>query len=465
MQQLAVDLADGRALDDIPRHCGDVTVGCSDVAGIVVAVIDSSEKLREEHAALQATIRALEADQARVSDASDEARLLSERAIKRLDEGTGLMRSSLDQIATLLDLVDALGQHVTSFAAAMEQVRRCSQDIDQIAETTNILALNATIEAHRAGNAGRTFAVVANEVKSLANDTRKATDEISRTVDMLGSEAERVIGRIEAGARASVEAKESVARISETISGVAGLVVEVDRQNEQITGVTGAIGDHVRRVQSVLGEFDQAARDNESSLLVAHGRMQELEVTASEMFDTIVRAGLSPEDSRFVDMARAGCVEAVSRAEAALATGALSADALFDQNYLPIERSNPPRFRSRLNAWADANWRELLDSMKRSDPRMVSVVCLDVNGYLPTHLTEFSQPPSGHSDRDTLYCRNGRIFDIAVNRKAARSRADYMLSVYRRDITENDYAVVRSVFVPMEINGRRWGNYQISYRL
>ena len=66
-----------------------------------------------------------------------------------------LIQSSLAQIGSLLDLVDALGQHVTSFSAAMEQVRRSAQDIDDIAETTNILALNATIEAMRAGDAGR----------------------------------------------------------------------------------------------------------------------------------------------------------------------------------------------------------------------------------------------------------------------------------------------------------------------
>jgi len=65
----------------------------------------------------------------------------------------------------------------------MEQVRRCSKDIEDIAETTNILALNATIDAMRAGEAGRTFAVVTGEVKSLANDTRKATEEITATVD------------------------------------------------------------------------------------------------------------------------------------------------------------------------------------------------------------------------------------------------------------------------------------------
>src|SRR3546814_1899868 len=64
----------------------------------------------------------------------------------------------------------------------MEQVQQVSQSIEQIAKTTNMLALNAAIEAERAGDAGRTFAVVAAEVKKLAHSTRGATDEIRRSI-------------------------------------------------------------------------------------------------------------------------------------------------------------------------------------------------------------------------------------------------------------------------------------------
>ena len=232
MEELKIDFGNNEPIDRIPERCGEVTVGCTDVAGIVEAVIKSSETLRAEHTALRGTVEELEADQRKVSQASDEARMLSERAIDRLGQGTDLIHSSLGQITDLLELVDTLTQHVTGFAAAMDQVRRCSQNIEQIAETTNILALNATIEAMRAGDAGRTFAVVANEVKSLAGDTRRATEEIARTIDTLGVEANSVIVQIENGAEASKEAKSSVFQIEQTIQGVAELVEEVDRQND-----------------------------------------------------------------------------------------------------------------------------------------------------------------------------------------------------------------------------------------
>jgi methyl-accepting chemotaxis protein len=463
MQQFAIDTANAKALAMIPESCGAVTVGCTDVAGVVEAVIASSKALRSEHEALRETVRDLEADQTKVAEASDEARLLSERAIERLSEGTALIQSSLGQIAGLIELVDTLGQHVTSFSAAMEQVRRSAQDIDNIAETTNILALNATIEAMRAGDAGRTFAVVAAEVKSLANDTRKATEEIAQTIDALGGEAEVMIGRIETGAKASGEARASVARIENTMANVGSLVEEVDKQNDVIARSTGTISGHVDKVQRVLTSYDAASRSNEDRLHGAHRKMEELEITASEMFDRIVQAGLSPEDSAMVAQAQEFAKAVTAHAEAALASGALDMGALFDTDYAPVPGTNPQLFRTRLTDWAHAEWRPFLDRAKAGDSRVLAAACTDLNGFLPTHLTERSRTPTGDLAHDTKYCRNGRLMFEAIDRKAKASPAPYMMAVYRQEDDGASYVVVRNVYVPLVLGGRRWGDFELAY--
>ncbi|WP_374405692.1 methyl-accepting chemotaxis protein [Pelagerythrobacter sp.] len=463
MEELKIDVGSSEPINRIPESCGEVTVGCTDVAGIVEAVIRSSETLRAEHDALRGTVEALEADQDKVSQASDEARLLSERAIDRLGQGTELIHSSLGQITGLLELVGTLTQHVTGFAAAMDQVRRCSQDIEQIAETTNILALNATIEAMRAGDAGRTFAVVANEVKSLAGDTRRATEEIARTIDTLGGEANSVIAQIENGAEASKQAKASVFQIEQTIQGVADLVEEVDRQNDEIARATGTISGHVGRVQRVLDNFDVAAVENESKLQSAHQRMEQLEMTASEMFDSIVKAGLSPQDSAMVERAQANAREVERLAEEAIAAGGLTPDQLFDSDYREIEGSNPKRFRTALMDWAHEHWRPLLDRAPKEIGPVMAAACTDMNGYLPTHLTRHSQEPTGDLAHDTRYCRNGRIILDAIDHKAKRSGDAYMMAVYRQEGDGKTYRVVRNVYVPVFVAGRRWGDFELAY--
>lgn len=463
MKPVAIDTASATALDKIPESCGAVTVGCTDVAGVVEAVIRSSETLRAEHEALRGTVSALEADQIKVSEASDEARLLSERAIERLGEGTSLIQSSLGQINSLLSLVDALGQHVTSFSAAIEQVRRSAQDIDDIAETTNILALNATIEAMRAGDAGRTFAVVASEVKSLANDTRKATEEITKTVDALGDEASVVIGRIEDGSRASGEAKASVARIENTIMSVGELVEEVDKQNDVIARSTGTISGHVDAVQKVVTSFDLAARNNEDQLQGAHQRMEELELTASEMFDRIVQAGLSPEDSAMVEHAQNVADQIATLTETAIENGKITQAAIFDQDYVPVAGSNPPLFRTGLCDWADENWRPIFEETSRRDDRVIASACTDMKGFVPTQISEFSRQPTGDLAYDTKYCRNGRIILGPVDKKAKESTAPYMMAVYRQEGDGQQYVVVRNVYVPLKIKGRQWGHLEVAY--
>ena len=463
MEMSAIDERGASALERIPEACGKVTVGCSDVAGIVQAVLDSSGVLRAEHIELQGTVRELEEDQQKVSEASDEARILSARAIERLNMGTAQIQSSLGQITHLLDLVETLATHVTGFAAAMDQVKRCSQDIEQIAETTNILALNATIEAMRAGEAGRTFAVVANEVKTLAGETRKATDEISVVIETLGSEAATVIERIEAGAAASNEAKNSVGSIDATIADVSQLVTEVDRQNEEITLATGMMTERVDRVATVLRSYDRAANENEEHLETAHERMGELEITASKMFDQIVKAGLSPQDSLMVEKAQQFATEVVGEAERAIAAGTLDMQALFDQDYRLVQGTNPEQYRTQLSDWADAHWRPINDKVVAQGGPIMMCSQADMQGFLPTHITDRCRKPTGNLTHDTTYCRNGRIMLYTIDKLAKQQTEPYMMAVYRQEGDGKNYVVVRNVYVPLVINGRRWGDFELAY--
>ena len=465
MEHVAIPESQFKDIDNISRQCGDVTVGCSDVAGVVQQVIDSFRALHSEHEALKTTVNTLDTDQKLVSDACDESRLLSQRALEQLETGRTHIHSSLQQISHLLEAVQELSMHITGFAAAMEQVKRTSQEIEEIADNTNILALNATIEAHRAGEAGRTFSVVANEVKNLAGNAHRASKEITRTIETLETEAELVIDKISTGAEDSSEARKSVSQIEQTITEVCELISEVDGQNDQIVRNSSKIGVHVVNVQDVLGEFGKVVASNETHLNKAHDRIESLELTASGMFDALVKAGLSPADSEMVDMGQERAREIIEVTEAAIANGEVSPHDLFDTNYSDIEGSNPPRYRTGLNAWADKAWRPMIDRFTAADSRVAAFACTDMNGFLPTHLTRNSQAPTGNVAHDTQFCRNGRILFGTIDARAKASNDDYMMAVYRREGDGNEYQVVRNVYIPLIINGRRWGDLEMAYIL
>lgn len=452
-------------IDGISRHCGDVTVGCSDVAGVVQRVIKSFGELHREHESLKATVDELEQDQKLVNDACDESRLLSEKALQRLEAGRAHIGGSLAQISNLLEAVQELTTHVTGFAAAMEQVKRTSQEIEEIADNTNILALNATIEAHRAGEAGRTFSIVANEVKSLAGDAHRASQEITRTVEMLEGEAEQVIAKISNGAEDSAAARKQVGQIEQTISEVCDLIGDVDGQNDKIVRNTSKIGEHVHKVQDVLSGFGDVVFENEANLQQAHDRIESLELTASGMFDTLVKAGLSPIDSAMVEQAQANARQIIATTEEAISKGEISPSALFDTDYREIPNSNPVRYRTSLNDWADKVWQPMLDRFTAADRRVVASACTDMNGFLPTHLSKHSQQPTGDIAHDTENCRNGRKMLGPIDQRAKVSPDPYMMAVYRHEGDGKAYRVVRNVYVPLVIDGRRWGNLELAYCL
>ena len=87
----------------------------------------------------------------------------------------------------------------------------------------------------------------------------------------------------------------------------------------------------------------------------------------------------------------------------------------------------------------------------------------DMKGFLPTHVSTRSRQPTGDLAHDTEFCRNGRILFDALDQKAKRSTAPYMMAVYRQEGNGQQYVVVRNVYVPLMINGRRWGDFELAY--
>ena len=452
-------------MDSIAHSCGEVTVGCSNVAGILKTVLDTFDHLRTEHFSLQDTVRWLQSDQAKVAQASDEARLLSIQATERLGEGMTLISSSLQEIEDVLALVETLSTHVTGFAAAMEQVKRSAKHIGDIADTTNILALNATIEAMRAGDAGRTFAVVAEEVKGLAHDTRQATDEITTVVETLDGEAGRVIDRLTRGTETSRRARVGIASIENTLSTVSGLMQEVDSQNDQITRSVNTISTGFEGLSTVLDAIAQVAEVNEGELAKAHKGVGELEELGCRMFDLVVKSGLAEQDLELVERARTAAQEVETLTTAALDAGTLDERDLFDEDYVEVPGTSPKLYRTGLTFWADDHWRPILDRVKASDPRIFMTICDDRNGHIVTHMTEYSRPPTGDPTVDLHWSRNGRLLFNAVDNRLKASTQDYAMAVYRHEGADGSFNIVRIVSVPLVFRGRRWGEYELSYQI
>ncbi|MHA6722112.1 methyl-accepting chemotaxis protein [Sphingomonas sp. RS2018] len=456
---------DDEAIRAVARNCGRLAVGCSDAAGYVADVSTDIAAQLSALGDLEGVTSALVADQHAVAVSTSEARRLSEQARATLARESAQIATSIGDFALLTALITRLGTRMTDFAAAMEQVQRVSSAIDDIARKTNLLALNATIEAQRAGEAGRTFAVVAAEVKKLASDTRQATDEITRTMESFTREAGTVIREIDEGVGKSVSAQRGVEQISQTVGEVAGIVARVDAITDDIERSTEVTTGSVARVRDTLTLFGTQARKGGSGLENAHERMRRLETLSNSMLDSLAHSGVRLDDSRFVDLATTGMSDVQAIVDAAIRDGRITEHDVFDTDYIVMPGTDPVQWTTRFNAFADAHIQPILDRTARALPdHILGSAVTDINGYLPTHLSWKSLPQrAGDPAWNAENCRNRRNFFDDATRAAVAFDGDFMLVTYRQDLGQGRYRAVKSVFVPLRFVGRRWGNFEIAF--
>ena len=451
------------AIRAVARDCGSLSIECSDVAGYVSGVATRiSENLKMLDQLEEVTTRLL-TDQGRVADSTDEARLLAEQAKAKLDAGREAIDGTIEGFKGLTELVVQLGERMAGFASAMSQVQTVSSTIEAIARKTNMLALNATIEAARAGDAGRSFAVVAAEVKKLAHDTRAATSQIASTIGELTREAGAVTSEIKTGVERSRAAQSGFGQISDTVREVSEIVGMVDRQTEGIAQSTSMIQTSVDRVKAGLTDFAGDARDNGQELLSARERLQHLESMSNTMLDTLANSGAEIDDTPFILKAQDAMRAIQAAVERAIAAGEVTEDQVFDRNYKLVEGSNPAQYETGFCEVADKYVRPILDRFKGGDSRIIGSAITDVNGYLPTHLSERSHEPGPDPVWNDAHCRNKRIFMDETTRNAINSNRPALLATYRMELGDK-YIPVKNVFVPLWVNGRRWGNFELAYR-
>src|SRR5215217_2952624 len=360
MATLGIEEVTENAIRAVARDCGSLSMECSDVAGYVRGVAGRIDEHLKMLDGLEEVTTRLLADQARVSDSTDEARLLSEQARAKLEAGREAIDGTIAGFKGLTELVVQLGERMAGFASAMNQVQTVSSTIETIARKTNMLALNATIEAARAGDAGRSFAVVAAEVKKLAHDTRAATSQIASTLGELTREATAVTSEIKTGVERSRAAQNGFAQISDTVREVSEIVAMVDRQTEGIAHSTSMIQTSVDRVKAGLTDFAADARENGTELLTAQKRLAHLEMLSNTMLDTLANSGAEIDDTPFILRAQEACRLVQVAIEQGVESGEISLEDVFDGDYQIVEGSNPVQYNVRFNDGADRLVRPIL---------------------------------------------------------------------------------------------------------
>ena len=164
-------------------------------------------------------------------------------------------------------------------------------------------------------------------------------------------------------------------------------------------------------------------------------------------------------DSEIENLSEKCREEVIKQFEALLSTGKLNMDQLFETFYIPIPDTYPQKYNTQYDKYADEWIQKILDKYLTTDKRLLYVVIVDRNGYVPTHNTRYSRPLTGNKDIDSANNRGKRIFNDRTGLAAARNMESFLLQQYNRDTGET----VFDLSVPIFIRGKHWGAVRIGY--
>lgn len=453
-------------IQKIAVDAGDIVIEIADVAGNIEDVTARVNLQSESFNVVREAAAAMSQSKDEIALAAHTSLEVAEQANQDVSQSREKVDVSLDNIQNLVDFVRHIEERLTGLNDALEEVRNVSGAIQKIASQTNLLALNATIEAARAGDAGKGFAVVAGEVKNLAGQTAKATEQIDHTLESLGNQVDLLMNESIRGVQNAAEAQEGTKDIGDAINLVGNAIAKVDSELANINLAAQAIDGHVDGVVAQLEDMGARAEENRTDLSVCNERVGKLRDFGSDLIQLTNQLGIATIDSLYINEIVKGAAAVSQLFDAAIDRGDITMEDLFDQHYQEIPGTNPVQYRTRALNFLDRVLPDIQEPIVAVDEKIVFAACVDTNGYLPVHNLVYSQKQRPDDPEwNMANCRNRLIFNDRVGLAAGRNEKPFLVQAYRRDMGGGQFMMMKDVSAPIMVKGRHWGGMRSGYKV
>jgi methyl-accepting chemotaxis protein len=455
---------DARLVNELASRIGTLGVEVADIAGNLEEVTARAGQQAAQFKELQSAAETMGAGNREIDRSARETQEAASTAGTEIAESRVLIDSAVKNIADLGGAVTRIEERLASFSTVLREISGVSSTIETIAKQTRLLSLNAGIEAARAGEAGRGFAVVAGEVKTLAEETRSATDRIGSIVRSLGQQIEALIGE-------SGDATRHAVRAGEGAQKVQGVILKADEAfdtvGREIDAIAQSAAQNLKACETTLVKLEQLAEGvslSSANLKQADKRVEGLLVLSETLIEYIAESGVETADTPLIRTVIDTARRISSEFESAIARGEITERQLFDENYREIRGTNPKQYMTDYVEFTDRLLPPIQDPLQKTDPRIIFCVAWAKGGYLPTHNPEYRKPPGRDPEWNAANCRNRRLFNDRAVQKVAQNTKPFLLQTYRRNMGAGHFVLMKDLSSPIIVNGRHWGAFRMGFR-
>jgi methyl-accepting chemotaxis protein len=253
-------------LHEITKTINSVSENAAEMAVSADQVAKSSEVQSETTSAMAATVEELTVSIAHIDDRTKDISDLTQDNTKKSADGVKSIEASMNDISSISKITQHATNQVESLSKQSESIANVVKTIKEIADQTKLLALNAAIEAARAGDQGRGFTVVADEVKNLAERTTKATAEIAFIIETVNSGIENVESSI---ADVANNVSENVKKFEDIVKAVKAINEGNTKSSSMVHEVSEAIHEQGAATNSIAQQIEKIAQMSEESSAAA----------------------------------------------------------------------------------------------------------------------------------------------------------------------------------------------------
>ena len=272
------------ALQKVAEASTQVSVAASQVNSTAERIATGAEEVAAQATTIATAGEEMSATSGDIAQNCQMAAEGAQRATQSANNGASVVEATIKVMGQIADKVQESARTVESLGARSDQIGAIIGTIEDIADQTNLLALNAAIEAARAGEQGRGFAVVADEVRALAERTTRATKEIGEMIKAIQKETkgavvamEQGVQQVEAGTVEAAKSGDALRDIMEQVSAVSMQVNQIATAAEEQTATTSEISNNMHQITQVVQDTASGAHQSATAASQLNGNAEELQ--------------------------------------------------------------------------------------------------------------------------------------------------------------------------------------------